>query len=253
MANNKITLKLDGIVPLDLYTKAVGHFASLVANLTEEIVGDDGVRWTVTDLDSGSAFIGVTGDKPKEAERVAAGYAVVGKALQSGDVIPYSWMVVEDAIGITSVLNGKITGARFGDAVAEKAVISRPVVYEEQAKQEVRDFGVIEGIVRTISDTKGLVLSLYDDVFERRIVVYLGTSILREEQARAIWRKRVRITGMVRRNPDTGSAVDIRGVTNIEMADPRTEGSLLRARGILPWESGDESPEVMIRRLRDGE
>lgn len=253
MANNKITLKLEGTVPLDLFNKAVAHFASLVAHLTQDIVGVNGVEWTVTELDTGSAFIEVTGVEPQEAEKVATGWGVIGRALERGEAIPYSQPIVEDAIGITSVLNGKITGASFGDAIDIKGVVNKPIVYEQQIKREIRDFGVIEGVIRTISDTNGLVVGLYDEVFERRIVCYLGTSAEREEQAREVWRKRVRITGMIRRNPLTGSVIDIRDVSSIEIAEPKIEGALLRGQGVLRWEEGDEAPEVMIRRLRDGE
>lgn len=250
MANNKITLKLDGTVPLDLFNTAVGHFASLVAHLTEDIVGVKGVEWTVTELDTGSAFIEITGVEPQEAEKVASGWGIIGRALQSGDAIPYSQTIIEDALGITSVLNGKITGASFGDAIDVKGFVKTSIVYEQQTKHEVRDFGVVEGIVRSVSDTKGLRLGLYDEVFGKRIDCFVEVN--RAEQAREIWRKRVRVSGMIRRNPVTGLAIDVREVTNIEILEPKREGAFLRARGAFKW-GDDEAPEVAIRRMRDGE
>lgn len=250
MANNKITLKLDGIVPLDLYGKAVTDFAALVADLTEEIVGVNGVQWTVTELDSGSAFVEVTGYAVEEAERVATGYGVVGNALQTGQMIPYSEKVVRDAIELTSILNGKITRISLGDANEVKGVVQKKIELKQQHKLDIRDFGVVEGIVHTVSDAKGVVIGLYDDIFDKRIECFLSVS--RVEEARDIWRKRVRIFGMIKRDPDTGRAIDVRNVTSIEPADDKTEGGFLRARGVLHWEEGDEPPEVAIRRTRDG-
>jgi hypothetical protein len=94
---------------------------------------------------------------------------------------------------------------------------------------------------------------VYVDVFDRRIVVHVGRSLERDAQAREVWRKRIRVTGMIRRNPETGSAIDITNVTDLQIAEPKIEGALLRGQGAIHWRYGDELPEVTIRRIRDGE
>jgi hypothetical protein len=254
MANNKITLKLEGTVPLELYNIALGHFTALVMALTEEIVGEDTVQWTVTELSAGSAFAEITGynDPIETVEKVVNGYGIVGTALQTGQMIPFSEKVEQEAIGITSVLNGKITAASFGDAVtAVKATVSKAVEYEHLKKLDVLDYGVIEGYVGAIADRPRLVLGIYDDMFEKRRIEILLSSEW-AEQARDFWQKRIRVFGKVKRSPETGLAINVRDVTNIEIAEAKVENGFLNARGLFQWEEGDELPEVIIRRLRDG-
>lgn len=121
---------------------------------------------------------------------------------------------------------------------------------EHQARLETRDFGVVEGVVRSVSGTREVTIVLYDDIFNKRVECLLNSD--RAEEAREIYRKRVRVYGTIERNPDTGTVNTVRNVTRIELADSNTESAFLRARGALDWEEGDKLPEITIRRLRDG-
>ncbi len=65
-----------------------------------------------------------------------------------------------------------------------------------------------------------------------------------------LWRKRVRVEGLLRRDSSTGQPLSIRDVTNIEVLEPPV-ADLSDLWGILPT-AGDRKPEAIIRAAWDG-
>lgn len=253
MAENTISLELKGTVPLELYYQAVANFTALIMALTNEIVGDSVIQWTVTELHAGSAYHAITGfaEQPQDVEKVVNAYRIVGRALASQQMIPYSQDVEKAAVGITSVLNGKINLVRFGTGSDDDPAseIYKPVKLDEQIQLDKRDLGVIEGVVRSITDRPSLKIGVYDDIADKRIDCFLSPN--QAEEARSIWLKRIAVTGMIKRDPDTGKAIDVRNIIKIQSLS-KTVGGFLSARGALGHDHNEEPPEIMIRRLRDG-
>lgn len=71
-----------------------------------------------------------------------------------------------------------------------------------------------------------------------------------EAKMAGLWRKRVRVEGLLRRDSNTGLPLSIRDVTNIEILEPpAAEPEDLW--GILPT-VGDRKPEEIIRAGWDG-
>jgi hypothetical protein len=68
---------------------------------------------------------------------------------------------------------------------------------------------------------------------------------------RQFWGKDVVVTGEIERDAETQRPVEVRVVDDIQLLQSVPAGSYERARGIMKF--GDERPEDLLRRLRDGE
>ncbi|MCY3748548.1 MAG: hypothetical protein OXG64_04550 [Chloroflexi bacterium] len=104
-------------------------------------------------------------------------------------------------------------------------------------------FGSIEGTVEKLAKGHAAKFAVYPDEASRGVPCYLSP----EDEARmaGLWRKRVRVEGLLRRDSGTGRPLSIRDVTNIELLEPpATDPADLW--GILPA-AGDRKPEELIR------
>lgn len=258
MVKDTITLTLNGDVPLALFAVALDHLNELVTALSEELIEPDeaAIQWQVLHLASGSAVTTIKGivqeAEPTSSlyptvEKIVEAYVIIGKALQFRQPIPFSEDVARPARELTSVLNGHITSIEF-ITDGTKALIKEKVT-EESSGPKKYCLGVVKGVVRTISDKPRLKLGVYDELFNRMVYCYLAPT--QEDLARSAWRKQVSITGLLYRDSETGRPVEFREVYDVQVLKNTSSGSYKEARGVLPWETGDEPAEVSIRRLRD--
>ena len=92
-------------------------------------------------------------------------------------------------------------------------------------------FGAVEGAVGKLAHGHAARFAVYPDDASRGVACYV-----RGEDAASLsglWRKRVRVEGLLRRDTSTGRPLSIRDVTNIEvLKPPATEPEDLW--GILP-------------------
>ena len=104
-------------------------------------------------------------------------------------------------------------------------------------------FGSIEGIVEKLAQGHAAKFAVYPDEASRGIPCYLGD----QDEARmaGLRRKRVRVTGLLRRDLSTGLPLSIRDVTNIELLEPPV-ADLRDLWGVLPT-VGNRKPEEIIR------
>lgn len=252
-SKDSVSLKLDGKVPIELYRRAIDHLDDLIRDLSDEVAGPDVVQWEVSKLEGGSAFAELTGYSPvtQEVEKVVNAYRNVSYAVMAGEEIPYySPLISQSAFSIVSLINGDISSVTFG--AGEKTVtISERIDFEEQEHEADQwSLGVITGVAGTIWDRPQVRIAVYDDLFEKVVYCYLGERY--EEQAPKIWRKRVSVTGLIYRDIETGQPKKVKGVSSIEVLDDHLPNGFLSARGVIPWQEGNEHSEVVIRRLRDG-
>ena len=113
---------------------------------------------------------------------------------------------------------------------------------------EHRDsFGSVEGIVEKLAQGPAAKFAVYPDEASRGIPCYLGDKD--EARMAALRRKRVSVTGLLRRALSTGLPLSIRGVTNIEVLRPPTTDPT-DLWGILPT-TGSRKPEEIIRAAWD--
>lgn len=250
MSSDTITLGLDGDVSLADFSRSMENLAGLVADLTEEIGKDADVDWAMDKLSPGSANVTVLGTCSQEGvvESIAHAYLTIGKALESGQAIPYSPQVCRRARAITGVLDGRITSVRFATRV-DSAVVATPCAGETGTQRPVHSYGVVKGTVETLSRRQGPKFILYDALFDGPVQCHLAEG--QEELARDAWGKRVVVSGEIRRNRVTGRLHSIRNIDDIRIVEPVEPGSYKRARGVLPLAEGAPPSEVVIRRLRD--
>lgn len=253
MATDTITLELKGTIPLDLFASAIASFNGMVSGLADDIVGPDRVEWEVERLSSGSAIIVARPQyaEPDEVEQLIEAYQVLGNALSTNSPLPFSPEINNHAFALTSLLNGKITSISFSSG-AQTFVVSEPVEESEENTPGVvshSSFGIITGELASITTRPRLKISLYDSLFDRAVTCYPSEDY--REMLRRAWGRRITVTGLIRRNPDTGRPVSVREIVDIQIADVPSLGSHKRARGALTYGLGDPLPELVIGSLRD--
>ena len=84
MAEDTLTIAVEGVVSLNAFAQATAHFRSLVIALSKEVAGSTPIDWQIDDLQAGSAITTARGisEKPEETQRVIMAYGEVGIALQ---------------------------------------------------------------------------------------------------------------------------------------------------------------------------
>ena len=92
-------------------------------------------------------------------------------------------------------------------------------------------FGAIEGRIRTLSDRQSLKFTLYESLFDAPVMCYL--SLENADEAARLWRKRVIVEGLIRRDPKTGIPTQIRSIRTINEIPSAAPGSYREARGAL--------------------
>ena len=250
MAKETLTFALEGDITLASFASALNEFNSLLGNLSKEVGNNSPVEWVVEELYAGSAIATFHGiyDDVKIVETIIEAYEEVGDALSSGREIPFSEAVRKNCRNITGVLNGKVTSIRFETPERDFIISGKSQVGEKTAPMKY-SLGTVKGTVQTLSMRKKLSFTVWDSLFDKPVSCYLKED--QEELMREAWGKRAVVAGRIGRQAESGRPVVIREVKTIEILDKPERGSYKRARGILPWKSGDEKPEVILRRLRN--
>lgn len=249
MANNTLTLFLEGDIFLQQFTETLRHFQNLVNALTEEVAQGFEINWLIEDLHGGSALatiIGVAAEQ-EPIQRVVQAYTLVGQALQAQHPIPFSPIVSREAKAITKALGKNITEIRF--ITAETDTVIYDVFDEKRETLPNVSFGAVKGNVQALSSRGSLKFTLYDTVFDKPVTCFLKEG--QEAKMRDIWGKEVTVTGRITRSLHDGQPKSIRDITSIEPAS--LSGNYKHARGVLRWTAQDEPAEVSIRRIRDVE
>lgn len=249
MSKETITLSLEGNIPIDLFAKVMGHFSTLVENLSDEIVGPEQIEWEIADLEAGSATATVRGvyHDITQIEKVVLAYKAVGRSLEDKTPIPYSENVSKSAYAITNVLNGQITAVKF--ITDETTLVTKHHEIDLTDNTNLYSLGVITGQVDAIW-SRPTKLGVYDSLFNRVVYCYLDTD--QQEVAREVWGKVVAVTGMIRRDSKTGRPIEVRQVKSVDTRESSPPYSFKQARGVFSWQEGDEPAEVLIRRVRNG-
>ena len=257
MANDTITLALQGDVSLDQFADAIQHLSGLVIGLSTDARVPD-IRWEINDLEVGSTIATArglpNGRRPNEIEEVVRSYLEVGRALEGGQTIPYSQRVREKAHAITRVLSRGVEAIRFETAEADAIIRRSPEAKEAVSRvpaERRAAYGAVTGRVHTLTSRNRLRFVLYDTLYDRPVSCYIAEGS--EAQARDIWDSMATVEGWVSRDPDTGRPLSVRQITRIS---PLSEGDVrgyLRARAARPRRRGEATAEERIRRLRDAE
>jgi hypothetical protein len=258
VADDTLTLALDGDVTLPEFADAVLHFNHLVEAISREERADH-VAWIVADLEYSSALTTVKGvaadsEPPEivedEIRRVIQGYLRVGKALEAGSPVPYEGAVAKEARAITSVINGTVKAVRFETAEDEARIAAppkAPTAPPDSIATRQATYGAVEGRVQTLSSRGRLRFTLYDTLHDKAVSCYLTEG--QEEKMRDVWGKRAVVEGRIMRDPESGRPLSVREITGVEILRELGPGKFLSLAGASP--SPDLRAEDAIRRLRD--
>ena len=268
MADNTVTLVLDGDVPLQEFSKAIVGFSELVKALSVEAGG--GLDWVMQDLQVSSALVSALaiGDEPK-IEAVITSYETVAQALEEDIEIPYSEKVRVAAKKIVSIEDYRIKAVRFETAKREATVRISPInegdvpmvsavpsqsesVASKLGVREVNPaYGAIQGRIQTLTSRGRLRFTLYDLLYDKAVSCYLSEEKL--EMIRGLWGSVAIVEGFVSRDPITGRLLSIRQVSGITpVKEPESPFDYQQALSIAPSMTG-LSPEEAIRRIRDAQ
>ena len=158
-------------------------------------------------------------------------YDRVGTALANGGPVPYSDAISAHTDQLTGLIIGSVTSVRFR---IESRVheVQRPVVRALlEVQPPMESLGAVEGVVDTLAWRRGTRYVVYPDDGSGSLPCYVSADL--EDEISRLWRKRVRVVGLLRRDSGSGQPLSIRDVTNIEvLKPPATEPEDLW--GILP-------------------
>ncbi len=252
MANNKISLTLNGDVPLKQFSEAMLHLNELIILLSKEVGENAQIEWQIEELEAGSATATVVGIYQDDyvVEKIVGAYETIGRALEKDEPIPYSQMIVKETKAITGIINEKISSVEFFTNNYSSSLITTHGVGIVKTKDK-ESLGSVRGLVETLSRRQSLRFIVYDDLFDKAVkCCFKETQV---DMIRDIWDKRVVVTGSIIHDISSGRPILIKEIQDIKVLPVDTEGVFLKSRGKIPWETGDEPSEKTIRRLRDEE
>lgn len=258
--SNTLTLVLDGKnVSLSAFTDAVTRFRGLVDTITRDVSGGRPVEWTVDNLDTSSAIVGVRGaGEEVVVDAIVRQYEQVGRALQAGRVDQIPVAVREHAFSLAEVLaDPSVDAVRIETENADSIVtqVSRVAMIEHRPlvfipRQAFEAYGAVEGRVQTLSSRNAYRFTLYDTVNDKAVSCYLAPTD--ENVMRDAWGRLALVEGIVRRDGETGRPLTVRQVERVMLLPERPQGGWRAARGVAPATS-DVLPEQAIRKLRDAD
>lgn len=253
MANDTITLRLDGEVSLADFSKAMAGFTALAKALADA-VGGPKIQWVVADLDWSSTIATAQGraDDPAHVERAVGAYATVGAYAARNEPIPYPQTVITATGTILSVLRGGADGGvdsiDFETADSEATVRARPVTSIEHKATVQPHFGAVTGRVQALSNRGSLRFTLYDLLHDKAVSCYMAEG--RESIMVDVWGKLAVVEGLVTRDERTGRVKSVRQVRRVSPQAEGEPGGYTIARGASPSLSGLSAGDA-IRRIRD--
>ena len=245
MADDTLTFAIGGRVEIGQFQQGITRFQQLVVALTH---GSE-VSWVVEDLQHGSAVttlrgeagdIGTVGKDCSRVRQHRQGPGV-GRTLLFG-------RPVNQAAEAIKALAQSVEYIRFETPTGDYTILGNGKAPHRRTFSV--SIGAISGRVQTLSNRGGLRFNVYDTVHDKAVGCYLQLG--QEELMREAWGRRARVSGRVSREHDSGRPVAVRQILDIEILEDIAPGSYRLARGAVPWQPGDELPEDVIRRLRDG-
>lgn len=253
MADNTLTVALEGEVTLHQFAEMILRFRNLVDLLSREIAPDAEITWLIDELQGGSAlatFVGIAKEED-DVIRVVKGYGSVGDALQRRETIPYNEGIAREARALTSVITEDVVSLRFVTAESDSIIYGAFDAVRQPSIAKKVSFGSVKGRVQSLNSRGKLKFTLYDSTFDKAVPCYVQEDNI--DLLREIWGKNVIVTGRITREPENGRPVSVREITAIDPVIEAIPGSYKLARGIFQWAEGDEPAEVSVRRLRDVE
>lgn len=263
MQRQTYTLQLDGSVSLERLTTALDAWYSALHTLAVNLETAHEPEITIEDLGYGSAVIDVALDfgSYEDSYAYSKAYGEYGRAVQSGDLSTVGHVLQESVRHL-------ITAARLDEAQSLRLLSDDAdilVLPDEWTETESLNaefsfgfkpthseaLGMLTGKLQSLSSRNGLRFSLYDSVFDKAVRGTLSSD--QRDSVGELWNKHVVVSGLIRRDTETGQPLSIRQVTAIaESKEPANRYKWMRAKGALKSISPSMSSEHLIRQARDG-
>jgi hypothetical protein len=255
MSNNTITLTLEGDVSLAAFSEATVSLSELLNGLNMAVAAEDKIIWTVDDLQYGSTLLATRGETTDGTQRpvlrVVTEFERTVGALAAGRTLPIASLTAP-AHRLRRVVQRPVTTmvivteeATFQIDAQDHVVAAAPPV----ASPWPPAYGSVTGVIHTLSDRGRLRFTLYDSLTDRAVTCFLSEG--QQDMMRGAWGKTAIVEGVVDREPASGRPRAVRNVTRVVALPDMATDTWTRARGVIPWEAGDELPEDVIRRWRD--
>jgi len=250
VANDSVTLFLEGSPTLDDYVQALSGLRGLLNAISQEVLKGTQIEWRIDALEASSALASFRGETADVAlvEQAADVYLGVGRALKAGESVapPYRRSVKM----IRDVLTDRVPSVRFEtaqDDVTVSLAQQAQVIPFPQREPEAQ-FGAVEGRIQTLSRRGSLRFILFDLVHDKAVTCYLAPD--QEGLMLDVWGRLAIVEGVVKRDPVSGRPTTVRHVTDVVLTPERERGEWRSARGVQP---SDEASETRIRRIRDAQ
>src|SRR5947209_300775 len=105
MADNTVTLVLNGEVPLAEFAQAISNFSELIRALTDEL-GQGQIDWVIDDLQYSSGMVTAAGRGERKAVEMAVlAYGQVASSMEGGRPIAFSAKVSAPALRLARVVD----------------------------------------------------------------------------------------------------------------------------------------------------
>jgi hypothetical protein len=257
MADDTLTLALQGEVSLEQFERGIRDFTRLV-NALSETANAKGLRWEIEQLTASSALctvrgVAINGYSPDAVTEVSRSFLEVGQAMESGTTIPYPEEVAEPARDLAGLLRTGLEAVRFETAVDDAFIREAPapaLVERKAAAPRRKSLGAVVGRIQTLTNRGSLRFVVYDRFFDKAVSCYLGEDS--EDMIRNAWGRMAAVRGEISRDPATGRPLTVRKISKVELLEEASPTGYQRARGALGRRVEHEAPEQRIRRLRDG-
>ena len=251
MPKTTLTFEIGGRVEINNFAEGIDAFQKLIKALTPKGLR---VSWVVEDLQPGSAIATFRGesDSASQVEQIIEKYEDIGSALSrsegmsSRDYLSYDDQTRKATLEIIR-LTSSVEYVRF--ETQDSAYIIYGNGYDLAEPALSVSVGTISGRVQTLTNRAGLKFNLYDALFDKAVACYLQQG--QEELMREVWDRRVEVSGSISRQTKTGRPISVRNILRVMPIQEAGTGSYYNARGAVPWQSGQKSPEEVIRELRD--
>jgi len=251
-----VTLVLAGDVPVEQFSTAVSGLATLLQELTHELADEQRIRWSIDQLDSGSATIAVRGYAeagPDIVERVVHAYEAVGRALAKGDHVPFPGLIRDSAYQIVGVLNGDVDSITFETPDVDYIVAARPPTLPQLAEPRRLEvpvaYGAVQGRLQTLSSRGRLRFTLYELVHDKAVSCYLRKGD--EDLVRERWGRLVTVEGYISRDPLSGRPLAIRRIKAVRDLAEGDDSDYQRARGVLRGKPSPLTVDEAVRAVRN--
>jgi hypothetical protein len=238
-------------ISLRIFAETMEHLRDLVTKLSSELGHGRRVRWTLQELQGGSAEITLHGEStdPLLVDELAGAFVRIGHAFannSNAQLLPYSSAVRDAAEKLVSVINGAVQSLVF-ETDEDSAVVGVARLLRQATR--IYAFGTLEGSVETLTKRRQRRFVLYDSLFNRKVDCFFTRQ--QDEKMREAWDRRVVVTGRIGRDPVDGHPIEIRDIQDIQIVQDAEPFDYTTAFGII--DLGKDSPESLVRKLRDAE